>query len=74
MIPNRRIVKFKSSKPVVAAVEPKRIISQQLANHLGPLETVAATIEIKARSQRLYAFEEKGNPDARLTQIGRAHV
>jgi superfamily II DNA or RNA helicase len=67
MIPNRRIVKFKSSKPVVAAVEPKRIISHQLNAQLTPVQAVAATIEIKARNKRLYAFEEKGNPDARLT-------
>lgn len=67
MVPNRRIVKFKSSKPIHAAVEPKRIISQQITAQLTPVQAVAATIEIKARNQRLYAFEEKGNPDARLT-------
>lgn len=67
MTPIRRIVKFKSSRPVQAAVEPKRILSQQVSVQLNTVEKVAATIEIKARSQRLYAFEEKGNPDARLT-------
>lgn len=67
MIPNRRIVKFKSSKPVHASVEPKRIISQQISAQLSPVEKVAVTLEVKARNQRLYAFEEKGNPDARLT-------
>lgn len=67
MIPNRRIVKFKSSKPVHASVEPKRIISQQISAQLSPVEKVAVTLEAKARNQRLYAFEEKGNPDARLT-------
>lgn len=67
MIPNRRIVKFKSSKPVHASVEPKRIISQQISAQLSPVEKVAVTLEVKARNQRLYAFDEKGNPDARLT-------
>ena len=67
MIPNRRIVKFKSSKPVHASVEPKRIISQQISAQLSPIEKVAVTLEVKARNQRIYAFEEKGNPDARLT-------
>lgn len=67
MIPNRRIVKFKSSKPVQGSTEPKRIISQQISAQLSPVEKVAVTLEVKARNQRLYAFEEKGNPDARLT-------